>query len=160
MRSPVRLTMRPWWMAMVGSIRSLRSARSRARIGPRRLRQAANSRRRGTPRSLRVPGVAHGATPPRPCQPFRVVRAKPLGGMAKAREECRCSAWAWLHIHAAPERTWKQGVQVLRVDWPVYPRRAEHNTVAEGGNRRWGETARRAGRGSTRRPPGEGISGD
>jgi hypothetical protein len=23
-------------------------------------------------------------------------------------------------------RTWKQGVQVLRVDWPVYPRRAEH----------------------------------
>ena len=51
-------------------------------------------------------------------------------------------AWAWLHIHAAPERTWKQGVQVLRVDWPVYPRRAEHNTVAEGGNRRWAETAR------------------
>jgi hypothetical protein len=27
-------------------------------------------------------------------------------------------------------------VQVLRVDWPVYPRRAEHNTVAEGGNTR------------------------
>jgi len=24
-------------------------------------------------------------------------------------------------------------VQVLRVDWPVYPRRAEHNTVTEGG---------------------------
>jgi hypothetical protein len=22
-------------------------------------------------------------------------------------------------------------VQILRVDWPVYPRRAEHNTVAE-----------------------------
>jgi hypothetical protein len=33
-------------------------------------------------------------------------------------------------------------VQVLRVDWPVYPRRAKHNTVAEGGNRRWAETAR------------------
>ena len=33
------------------------------------------------------------------------------------------------------------GVQVLRVDWPVYPRRAEHNTVAKGGNRRWAETA-------------------
>ncbi|HZZ22208.1 MAG TPA: hypothetical protein VFE60_06355 [Roseiarcus sp.] len=43
-------------------------------------------------------------------------------------------ARAWLHIHAALERTWKQGVQVLRFDWPVYPRRAEHNTVAEGGN--------------------------
>ena len=34
------------------------------------------------------------------------------------------------------------GVQVLRVDWPVYPRRAQHNTLAEGGNRRWAETAR------------------
>ena len=33
-------------------------------------------------------------------------------------------------------------MQALRVDWPVYPRRAEHNTVAEGGNRRWAETAR------------------
>ena len=31
-------------------------------------------------------------------------------------------------------------MQLLRVDWPVYPRRAEHNTVAEGGNRRWAET--------------------
>ena len=30
--SPVRLTTRPWCTAMVGSIRSLRSARSRARI--------------------------------------------------------------------------------------------------------------------------------
>jgi hypothetical protein len=35
------------------------------------------------------------------------------------------------------------GSAALRVDWPVYPRRAEHNTVAEGGNRRWAETARR-----------------
>ena len=50
-------------------------------------------------------------------------------------------ARAWLHIHAALGRTWKQGVQVLRVDWPVYPRRAEHNTLAEGGNRRRAETA-------------------
>ena len=30
--SPVRLTTRPWWTAMVGSIRSLRSARSRAKV--------------------------------------------------------------------------------------------------------------------------------
>ena len=28
------------------------------------------------------------------------------------------------------------GSAALRVDWPVYPRRAEHNTVAVGGNRR------------------------
>jgi hypothetical protein len=34
------------------------------------------------------------------------------------------------------------GSAALRVDWPVYPRRAEHNTVAEQGNRRWAETAR------------------
>ena len=33
------------------------------------------------------------------------------------------------------------GSAALRVDWPVYPRRTEHNTVAEGGNRRWAETA-------------------
>ena len=25
------------------------------------------------------------------------------------------------------------GSAALRIDWPVYPRRAEHNTVAEGG---------------------------
>ena len=73
-------------------------------------------------------------------------------------------AWAWLHIHAALGRTWKQGVQVLRVDWPVYPRRAEHNTVAEGGNRRWAETARQNAF-QCRRPmagqrtPGGGIMG-
>ena len=34
------------------------------------------------------------------------------------------------------------GSAALRVDWPVYPRRAEHNTIAEGGNRRWAEAAR------------------
>ena len=34
----------------------------------------------------------HGATPSRPCQPFRVVGAKPLGGIAKTREECRSLA--------------------------------------------------------------------
>src|ERR1700733_3626856 len=28
-----------------------------------------------------------------------------------------------------------------RVDWPVYPRRVELNTVAEGGTRRWVEPA-------------------
>ena len=32
------------------------------------------------------------ATPPRPYQPFRVVRAKSLGGIAKTREECCSSA--------------------------------------------------------------------
>ena len=60
--SPVRLTTRPRCTAMVGSIRSLRSARSRARIGPRRLRRAANSRPRRTPRSPRAFGFVHGAS--------------------------------------------------------------------------------------------------
>ena len=31
------------------------------------------------------------------------------------------------------------GSAAPRVDWPVYPRRAEHNTVAKGGNRRWAD---------------------
>ena len=49
-------------------------------------------------------------------------------------------AWAWLHFHAARKGR-GSGSAAPRVDWPVYPRRAEHNTVAEGGNRRWAETA-------------------
>jgi hypothetical protein len=40
----------------------------------------------------KFPGLAHGETPPRPCQPFRVVREKPLGGIAKTREEYRSLA--------------------------------------------------------------------
>ena len=36
------------------------------------------------------------------------------------------------------EGTWKRSA-APRVDWPVYPRRAEHNSVAEGGNRRWAD---------------------
>jgi hypothetical protein len=39
------------------------------------------------------------------------------------------------------EGTWKRSA-APRVDWPVYPRRAEHNTIAEVGNRRWAEIAR------------------
>ena len=38
------------------------------------------------------------------------------------------------------------GSAALRVDWPVYPRRAEHNTVAEGRNRRWPRLRQRASR--------------
>ena len=40
------------------------------------------------------------------------------------------------------EETWKRSA-APRVDWPAYPRRAEHNTVAEGGNTRWAEIARK-----------------
>jgi hypothetical protein len=50
-------------------------------------------------------------------------------------------ARAWLHFHAARKGR-GSGSAAPRVDWPVYPRRAEHNTVAEGGNRGSAETAR------------------
>ena len=58
-----------------------------------------------------------------------------------------------MRFHAALMRTWKQGAQPLRVDWPVYPRRAEHNIVAERENRE--EWADRAGA-----PPVEWASVD
>ena len=38
-------------------------------------------------------------------------------------------------------KTWKRSA-APRVDWPVYPRRLEHNTSPRG-NRRWAETGRR-----------------
>ena len=39
--------------------------------------------------------------------------------------------WAWLHYHAALGRTWKQGVQALRIGRPVYPRPGEVSTFGE-----------------------------
>jgi hypothetical protein len=41
-------------------------------------------------------------------------------------------ARAWLHFHAARKGR-GSGSAAPRVDWPVYPRRAKHNTVAERG---------------------------
>jgi hypothetical protein len=41
-------------------------------------------------------------------------------------------ARAWLHFHAARKGR-GSGSAAPRVDWPVYPRRAEHTTVAERG---------------------------
>src|SRR6478735_5755194 len=79
--------------------------------------------------------LAHVATPPRLGHPFRVVRAKPLGGIAKTREECRSFGLSMVALHAARKGR-GSGSAAPRVDWPYYPRRAEHNTVAEGGNRR------------------------
>jgi hypothetical protein len=48
----------------------------------------------------------------------------PIIGLSMAVLPCRA------------EEDVEAGSAALRVDWPVYPRRAEHNTVAEGGNRR------------------------
>ena len=47
-----------------------------------------------------------------------------------------------VRFHAALGDDVEAGSASLRVDWPVYPRRAEHITVAERGNRRWAKTAR------------------
>jgi len=47
-----------------------------------------------------------------------------------------------VHYHAAPRRTWKQGVQALRVDRPVYPRRVEYSTLVKGGIENWARLAR------------------
>ena len=75
-------------------------------------------------------------------RPFRVVRAKPLG---RHRKDARGMSIIGLSMAVLPcraEEDVEAGSAALRVDWPVYPRRAEHNTVAEGGNRRWAEIAR------------------
>ena len=45
----------------------------------------------------------------------------PIIGLSMAVLPCRA------------EEDVEAGSAALRVDWPVYPRRAEHNTVAEGG---------------------------
>jgi hypothetical protein len=68
--SPVRLTTWPLCTAMVGSIRSLRSARSPRQnpvlvgSGQQRIADHVGHQDRG-----QFSGLAHGATPPRPCQP-------------------------------------------------------------------------------------------
>ena len=46
----------------------------------------------------------------------------PIIGLSMAVLPCRA------------EEDVEAGSAALRVDWPVYPRRAEHNTVAKGGN--------------------------
>ena len=45
----------------------------------------------------------------------------PIIGLSMAVLPCRA------------EEDVEAGSAALRVDWPVYPRRAEHNTIAEGG---------------------------
>jgi hypothetical protein len=123
--------------------------------------QAANSRQRRTPRSPPVFGS-------RPRRYAAATVSAVSGRLGKAswghRKDARGISIIGLSMAALP-RCAKEDVEAgsaaLRVDWPVYPRRAEHNTVAEGGNRRWAETARQNAFQShwpwpTRRPPGRG----
>src|SRR6516164_8645440 len=99
---------------MVGSIRSLRSVRSRARI---RSSSAPVSRENPTTSDTKIAAS------------FRVS----VTALAPKPDHRSQMAWARLHYHAALRRTWKQGVQAPRVDRPVYPRRVEHNTVVKEG---------------------------
>ena len=94
------------------------------------------------------------------------VSGRPGKASGGHRKDARGMSIIGLSMAALPccaEEDVEAGSAALRVDWPVYPRRAEHNTVAEGGNRRWAETARqnrsnRAGRGRPEDPAG-GLSG-
>ena len=88
--SPVRLTMRPWCTEIVG-IDQVAAERPQPRQNPvfvcpgkPRIADHVGHQDRGE-----LSGLAHGAMPPRPCQPFRVVWAKPPGGIAMTREEYR-----------------------------------------------------------------------
>src|SRR6516225_7588020 len=99
---------------MIGSIKSLRSVRSRARI---RSSSAPVSRENPTTSDTKIAAS------------FRVS----LTALVPKPDHRSQMAWARLHYHAALRRTWKQGVQAPRVDWPVYPRRAELSTAGEGG---------------------------
>ena len=90
------------------------------------------------------------------------VSGRPGKASGGHRKDARGMSIIGLSMAALPccaEEDVEAGSAALRVDWPVYPRRAEHNTVAEGGNRRWAETARQNAFQSrwprpTRGPPG------
>src|SRR4029077_1813448 len=68
---------------------------------------------------------------------------KASGGHRKDARGMSIIGFSMAVLPCRAEEDVEAGSAALRVDWPVYPRRAEHNTVAEGGNRRWAETARR-----------------
>ena len=103
--------------------------------------QAANSRPRRTPRSRPV----FGSRPRRyAAATLSAVSGRPGKVSGGHRKDARGMSIIGLSMAALPccaEEDVEAGSAALRVDWPVYPRRAEHNTVAEGGNRRWAETA-------------------
>src|SRR5271166_1466697 len=102
----------------------------------------AGSRPRRTPRSRPV----FGFRPRRyAAATVSAVSGRPGKASGGHRKDARGMSIIGLSTAALPccaKEDVEAGSAALRVDWPVYPRRAEHNTVAEGGNRRWAETAR------------------
>ena len=82
-----------------------------------------------------------GSGEPRIAERRRTLRS-PGGELSVGVSLTRASAEAWItgrrwHGHGCTSmlhgRDVESGSAAPRVDWPVYPRRAEHNTVAEGG---------------------------
>ena len=104
--------------------------------------EPASSRRRRTPRSPRV----FGSRPRRyAAATVSAVSGRPGKASGGHRKDARGMSIIGSGMAVLPcraEEDVEAGSAALRVDWPVYPRRAKHNTVAEGGNRRWAETAR------------------
>ena len=111
--------------------------------GPRRLRQAANSRphpRLGSPRFCAFPPRRYAAAT------VSTVSGRPGKTSGGHRKDARGMPIIGLSMAVLPcraEGDVEAGSAALRVDWPVYPRPAEHNTIAEGGIEDWAETARR-----------------
>ena len=101
-----------------------------------------NSRPRRTPRSRPV----FGSRPRRyAAATVSAVSGRPGKASGGRRKDARGMSIIGLSMAVLPccaEEDVEAGSAALRVDWPVYPRRAEHNTIAEGGNRRWAETTR------------------
>jgi hypothetical protein len=60
---------------------------------------------------------------------------KASGGHRKDAREMSIIGLSMAVLPCCAEEDVEAGSAALHVDWPVYPRRAEHNTVAEGGNR-------------------------
>jgi hypothetical protein len=101
--------------------------------GLRRLRSAANSRPRRTPRSRPV----CGSRPRRyAAATVSAVSGRPGKASGGHRKDAGGMSIIGLSMAVLPcraEEDVEAGSAALRVDWPVYPRRAEHNTVAREG---------------------------
>ena len=160
-RRPCASTTRPWCTAIVGSIRSLRSVRSRARdpvlVGS------------GKPGAI-ADHVGHqdrrdfARFPPRRCAAATVsaVSGRPGKGSGRHREDARGLSIIGLSmaalLHAALRRTWKQGAQPcvstgrsIHAMPSITPSPRER--IDDGPRLPVRTCSNRAGRGPTRGPP-------
>ena len=87
------------------------------------------------------PGLIHGRYAAATVSAVSGRPGKASGGHGKDARGMSIIGLSMAALPCCAEEDVEAGSAALRVDWPVYPRHAEHNTVAEGGNRRWAETA-------------------